>query len=626
MERSIIQLVITTVFMLAVVVVRLDAQELLGQEALFRRCYAHLTQLRPRLEDPLLAEVRAGAKSALQACREVFNRALLSASGGTKIQDDNDAVAKAVLHTFNELHRTWAREQSIFNPSDSNTRLGTETHFEDSPMGPYITRALFSPTYNVDSVTQGTDFLQPVRTDMSPPHTYSGVPNSQSGSESDWRLGAQHAFAPRGDILGVRSISIAPITFFPPVRFTNLNAMPDFPNIGPPAISQSITQINFPDLDSVNGPLSEVDLFAVRIQGELQVTIAGSYTLYLNVDDGASLILNGERVIDRTSSGEGSVALNLSAGSHRITIEYRQRVSTAKLVFSWQGPGIAKQPVPAAALSGLVANYYTGAQTPDLKLTGHEGGGFLGSYNYLLTTFQEGTTNFVPNGALVTNRSYGRAVFYDALCRDIPVVRESDVTAFVIPDSAIPFRQSAACVACHKSLDGGVSGIIRGLRWNILTSLGQESPLPDLYGTLLVNMNAPSLGEDKTWTDIPSNDYGKHAPYGRLFFRNYQGQLVDREIRSIEELGAAIRAQDDYYACFAKRYYFYFTGINVELGDPGDITYPQLNVAEAYHRAKVIEYGNRLKTSKSLPQLVFDIMGSEEYRMTDYGISFQGTN
>ena len=102
--------------------------------------------------------------------------------------------------------------------------------------------------------------------------------------------------------------------------------------------------------------------------------------------------------------------------------------------------------------------------------------------------------------------------------------------------------------------------------------------------------------------------------------------MVDTVVHSFEELGSAIRSQDDYYSCFAKRYYKYFTGINVELGDPGDPSYPTLNGPEAYHRAQVLAYADRLKSSKSLSQLVFDILNSKEYRMSDYGITYQGSN
>ena len=109
------------------------------------------------------------------------------------------------------------------------------------------------------------------------------------------------------------------------------------------------------------------------------------------------------------------------------------------------------------------------------------------------------------------------------------------------------------------------------------------------------------------------------------YFRTYKGELIDRSVNSIENLGTVISEQDDYYSCFAKRYYSYFLGIEVELGDPGNILYPQLNGPDQYHRSKVIDLGLRLKNHKSLRQLILDIIASADYRLSDFGISNQGS-
>lgn len=267
---------------------------------------------------------------------------------------------------------------------------------------------------------------------------------------------------------------------------------------------------------------------------------------------------------------------------------------------------------------------YTQSQLPPIQLTGNAGGGFLGNHNYLLTTFQQADENYVPNGALLTNRTWARAVLSDALCRELPVVREADVQQFVIPASAVPFRQLAACNACHATTDR-MAGLIRGVRYNQLDSQQQDSPLPDLFGIFAMHLINPSLPADNSWSDQASTNYTKRTPSGRLYFRNYQGVLVDQVVNSIEEFGTALRQQNDYYGCFAKRYYNYFMGIDVLLGDPGSPNYPELNPTEIYHRAKVIELADRLKIHKSLRQLILEILALPEYRMSDNGASYQGT-
>jgi|GEM_PF-2153852 len=629
MMRSSVALFISVV-LVSLGVGTASAQHTLSEEALFRRCYAHITQLRPRLDNPLLAQVKSGGKSAVQACKEVLDSAKLTADGGTKIQNDSDTVAKAVLRTFHELHRSWAMYQVLFNSGGGGGTTGTATWFEDSPMGSYVTRALFSSSHNVDSVTQGTDFLQPVRTTMNPPPSYGGVPAEfvvfrLTSPEPGIVLppGVSHPFAPRGELLGIRTVNIPPVKFFPVKSISELTLLPDFANIGvDPVATATLTSLNLTDVDAVNGPLTETTQFAARITGSLNVPTSGDYTIYLDANDIASLFINGTRQIDVTSmySGEKSKLITLNAGLHSLLIEYRQKLDLAKLIVKWKGPEIAKQPIPNSALVGLQAQYYLQYQAPALQPTGNSGGGFLGNQNYFITSYTEIGTDYVPNGALATNRSWPKAVLSDALCREIPVVREADVTQFVVPDSPTAFRQAAACTTCHASVDRQ-AGIIRGLRYNILGFTYSPPPGLSRHGIRGLTLLNPSLPELNSWSDLPVSDYAKRAPYGHFYFRNLHGDLVDQEIRTIEELGTAIRSQDDYYACFAKRYYHYFTGIDVKLGDPGDVSYPAKNAVDTLHYDKILWLADRLKNTKSLSQLILDIIGSDEYRRSDYGIA-----
>lgn len=614
------------------------AQTFLSEEAHYLRCYAHLTQLYPQSDDALLAEVRAGTKTALQACQEVFDSARFTADGGTRIADPNNPVARSIVHTFNELHRSWAREQSLyFVNGDQFGRTGSQAWYDDSPYGPFVTRALFSPSFNVDSITQGTDFLQPVRQNMSPTAIL-GVPNTPAPNERDWRLGTSHPLAPQGDILGVRSVNLAPIST--EVRIVGLGSVPDFTTIGTsPTGTQSLSQVNMPTIAEVRGPLipQYSSNFAIRIQGQIQIPVTGTYQFHLDIDDGAYLRLDGVQIINRNSQGIGSSSfMPVTMGTHNIEIGYRQGGGNARLHLLWTGPGIPDeyplsdpmlppnaQIVPAGALSGLTGEWYTTVISPQQFFTQSAGGGFLGNYNYFMTAYQH-DTNFLPDGALNMDRTYGRAVFADALCREVPVIRDSDAQPYVIPGSPLAFRENAGCLTCHVSLDGGLSGLIRGLRTQTFASMTQDTPLPDLYGTLGVLIMPPTMGDPPAWSDVTDTNYWRYNPHGRFRYRNLHGSYVDVPVTSLEELGTVIRSQDDYYACLAKRYYHYFTGIEVVLGDPGNPAYPDLNGPETHHRSKVLYYADRLKSSKSLSQLIFDIIGSDEYRMPDYGISYQG--
>ena len=597
------------------------SQQSLSELGLFYRCYEQLTQTQPIPTDPLLNEVRTGAKTAVQACMEVLNRARFTANGGTQIANTNDASAKAVLRTFHELHRTFPREKGYKNSDNDDfwTGIGSQTWWDESPYGSYVTRALFSPTANVDSVTTGTLFLQPVRTTMTPPFPQLNVPSV----DREFRLGAAHPVAPQGELLGIRTVSIAPNLYDTPARFGGLYELPDFGSlVTPPAATRAITQVAFTDITAVRGPIPEVDHFGIQIQGQLRVLTAGSYTLFLDVDDGGAVYVDGARVVYRDFSGEGSGAISLSAGDHQLRIIFRQANGGARLRFLWQGPGISKQLVPAASLLGLNESFHTRSQSPAFNATGNAGGGFLGNHNYIMTTYIQGDNQYVPDGALRTNRTFMRAVMADLFGRTIPVVREVDAAPFVVSQSSTPFRRTAACTTCHATVDRG-AGLLRGVMYAPVRSM-QRDPEIDLVGIVGIGFKVPTLPEDPTWSDVGSSDYSQRTPYGHLYFRNYRGELINTVVRSLEELGAAARAQDDYYVNFARRYYEYFLGISVEIGDPGSPTYPQLNGPETYHRAQVIEMGLRLKSHKSLVQLIQEILSTPQYRLSDFGISYQG--
>src|SRR5690349_9157854 len=90
-----------------------SAQEVLSPLAFLNRCYAHFTQMRLPPNHPQRQAVEAGG-SPIAACLAIFDSAMLSGSG-LLINDSSEG--RAVLRTFNELHRNWF-------PSDSFSQIG----------------------------------------------------------------------------------------------------------------------------------------------------------------------------------------------------------------------------------------------------------------------------------------------------------------------------------------------------------------------------------------------------------------------------------------------------------------------------------------------------------------------
>jgi len=139
------------------------------EEAVFNRCYAHLTGKRPALDHPLLAEVKAGSKTAVEACMSVFDKALLGANG--RIANTSDEEAKAVLANFHSYHRKWFAITDInLTLADGCTR--TSTYLDEQESALFITRSMFGrnsagdPFPYSDIVTLG-ESLQAVRSNTS---------------------------------------------------------------------------------------------------------------------------------------------------------------------------------------------------------------------------------------------------------------------------------------------------------------------------------------------------------------------------------------------------------------------------------------------------------------------------
>jgi len=96
-----------------------------------------------------------------------------------------------------------------------------------------------------------------------------------------------------------------------------------------------------------------IDTFASRHRGLLNVDTAGTFTLYVKSDDGSKLYLDGTLLINNDglhSMRERSRTLTLTKGYHAIEVDFFENTGYAGLIFSWAGPGIAKQTVPASQL------------------------------------------------------------------------------------------------------------------------------------------------------------------------------------------------------------------------------------------------------------------------------------
>jgi predicted esterase/chitodextrinase len=101
-------------------------------------------------------------------------------------------------------------------------------------------------------------------------------------------------------------------------------------------------------------PRIESEGFAFKFEGFINIPTAGTYTFFTRSDDGSDLWIGSTRVVNNDFNQgmtERSGTFNFSAaGSYPIMVRYRQGTGGFGLEVRWQGPGIAKQLIPASAL------------------------------------------------------------------------------------------------------------------------------------------------------------------------------------------------------------------------------------------------------------------------------------
>lgn len=102
------------------------------------------------------------------------------------------------------------------------------------------------------------------------------------------------------------------------------------------------------------GILKEKNATGLGFKGYITVPADGNYTFTLQSDSGAEMWLHEAHVIDDDYNHNGkpvSASILLKAGPHPIRLFYRHKSGSPKLTLEYSGPGIARQPVPAAAFS-----------------------------------------------------------------------------------------------------------------------------------------------------------------------------------------------------------------------------------------------------------------------------------
>jgi hypothetical protein len=276
--------------------------------------------------------------------------------------------------------------------------------------------------------------------------------------------------------------------------------------------------------------------------------------------------------------------------------------------------GIIQDQSPVMLTAGVDFAFTDGGANKNLKQ--HFGGGFLGSQGFLLAHIPELHTHasqYKQDGAIIVHRTLGKSILEDVLCRTGPYLRSSDVLDQVHPDSNIDFRKGISCMSCHAAQDN-IAATARNLSVVGTNNFRYNS----IYGVKYVNDRYQGPGRTRSPTTplptlVKNTGFYLTAPSGKLFYRSYNGALVNTPLTDIDSLGAAIAQTDDFYVCSAKKYYKIFTGIDVSLIDSGDINYIPLSPEHQLHRNKVIALGLKLKTNQKIKDIIQEIIETNDF-------------
>jgi fibro-slime domain-containing protein len=130
----------------------------------------------------------------------------------------------------------------------------------------------------------------------------------------------------------------------------------DFPVIAAgtkPAVSRVDATINIEDSEDEVPGTTLSEHFYIRWTGVVRVPKDGTYTFTINSDDGSRVFIDDKEVIDHGgvhAMEEKSEDVTLTAGDHKIKVEFFENEGGAGCILMWSAAGVDQVVVPATAL------------------------------------------------------------------------------------------------------------------------------------------------------------------------------------------------------------------------------------------------------------------------------------
>ena len=255
----------------------------------------------------------------------------------------------------------------------------------------------------------------------------------------------------------------------------------------------------------------------------------------------------------------------------------------------------------------------TGAQT-NIDLYRALGGGILGQQGYFLLDVGH-SKGQIFDGALKLPRKWAKTALESLLCFNLPALRESDIQQYIDAGSEVPFRRAGSCITCHATMDQMATAAR-----NLVVAETANGNFQKAIFTGSFPANQQAIGY---WSSSSVANFHKQMPTGKLMIRSYvNGALINQDINGLEDLGTKLSNLDEMYQCAAKRYFEYFTGINVSLYDRTDPANAHLNKnltkRDLSDRQFVEQLGKDLRSTQSLPRMIESILRSDYYNKAQF--------
>jgi hypothetical protein len=133
---------------------------------------------------------------------------------------------------------------------------------------------------------------------------------------------------------------------------TSPTVLPAFASLTP-YLTTSVPQLNYASGNGTFANSTRSDNVGALYTGWIDIPTSGQWTFFLSSDEGSKLSIGSTVVINHDgihTFTEKSGTIGLAAGRHAFRVEFFERTGAAGLVASWQGPGVAKAPIPTANL------------------------------------------------------------------------------------------------------------------------------------------------------------------------------------------------------------------------------------------------------------------------------------